>query len=368
MGAGKRVLHQAPCQGFSSSDRSGRPGARRAATGPAPFASPPGRPGGADAPRPRRGRNGAGGCCYSGSSLSSQAIIFDVQRFSVDDGPGLRTTVFFKGCPLRCAWCQNPESWRPRPELAFHAERCRRDGRCAAACPADALDLAAPHPLRRERCDACGRCAAACPYGAWEVVGRAVPVAALVEEAARDAPFFEASGGGVTLSGGEPTLQPEAMGALARGLVERGVSVGLQTCGLFAFDALAPHLPLLAFVHFDLKLLAPAAHERHTGAGNARILENAGRLVRLGAPVQFRTPVVPGVTDGDENLDALAGFLRGLGAPRLRLLRYHRLGEAKRARLGDRPPPGPAAGADESERALARAAARLRAGGLEVLA
>lgn len=300
---------------------------------------------------------------------SARAIIFDVQRFSVDDGPGIRTTVFFKGCPLRCAWCQNPESWRPRPELAFHAERCRRDGRCAAACPTGAVDLAAAEPLRRERCDACGRCAAACPYGAWEVVGREVPVAELVDEAARDAPFFAASGGGVTLSGGEPTMQLCAAAALARGLVDRGVSVGLQTCGHFPLDALVPHLPLFSFLHFDLKLLATAAHERHTGAGNARILENAAQLVRLGAPVQFRTPIIPGVNDGDGDLAALASFLKGVGAPRLRLLRYHRLGEAKRVRLGDRTGPrGPAVGAAEAERACARAAARLRADGLEVIA
>lgn len=296
-----------------------------------------------------------------------QGIIFDVQRFSVHDGPGIRTTVFFKGCPLRCPWCQNPESVRPQPEIAFYADRCRDTGDCEAVCPREAVQAGADRILR-ERCDACGQCAAACPYEALRVVGRAVAVDDLLEEVLRDLSFYRATGGGVTLSGGEATVQMDFMGDFARRCKARGVSVGLQTCGAFRWPTFAPHLPVFAFIHFDLKLMDAEEHRRLTGSANAVILENARRLAEAGAPVEFRAPMVPGITDTGENLHRMAAFLRELGRPSVQLLRYHAMGDAKRARLGDRTPPVGGGDGGRAAESLSRAAAFLRAEGLEVLA
>jgi len=297
--------------------------------------------------------------------MTEQALVFDVQRFSVHDGPGIRTTVFFKGCPLRCAWCQNPESIRNRAELAFHADRCRHTGACVAACPVHALG-GGDGWVDRARCDACGVCVEACPHGALRVVGRSVGVADLLDEVARDRTFYEATGGGVTLSGGEPTLQMDFVAAFARRCAEEGLRVGLQTCGLFRWETVAPHLSLFEFLHFDLKVIDAEAHKRATGASNTAILANARRLVSEGAPVRFRTPVVPGHTDTAENLGALADFLLEIGVDTIHLLRYHAMGEAKLARLGH---PSPALGLGPRARSpehVERAAATLRDRGLEV--
>lgn len=221
--------------------------------------------------------------------------------------------------------------------------------------------------LDRSRCDACGRCEPACPYGALRVVGRDVAVEDLADEVARDRPFFEASGGGATLSGGEPTSQLEAMAALARALRARGIPAGLQTCGAFRWEAFAPHVGLFDFIHFDVKLADEDEHRRLTGAGNAAIVENARRLVAAGAPVRFRLPVVPGLTDTAANLAGVAALLRDLGAARLHLLGYHAMGEAKLARVGSPRPPFEAPGEPPLEARVARAAATLRAAGLEVV-
>ncbi|MCC6847869.1 MAG: glycyl-radical enzyme activating protein [Deltaproteobacteria bacterium] len=292
------------------------------------------------------------------------ATIFDVQRFSLHDGPGIRTTVFFKGCPLRCAWCQNPESLGPHPEMAFFADRCRDTRACAAACPRDAVSARGDR-IRRDRCDACGACEPACPHRALERVGREVPLDALLAEILRDRSFYESSGGGVTLSGGEPTFQMSAMGALAQRCRSEGVPVLLQTCGAFRFDAFAPHLRSFDRIFFDLKLMDPERHRRFTRADNPVILENARLLTASGAPVTFRMPIVPGITDDLDNLSAAAAFLREIGASSLHLLRYHRMGEAKLARLGY--PLAPLAmGAGDVGRAVARAAALLAECGIEV--
>lgn len=297
--------------------------------------------------------------------MAPAALVFDVQRFSVHDGPGIRTTVFFKGCPLRCRWCQNPESLRPRPEVAFYADRCRSTGGCLKACPRTAI-RGDGERVDRARCDACGLCVPACPYGAFRVVGRSVPVDLLAEEVARDLPFFEASGGGVTLSGGEPTHQMEAMGALARLCGERGLSVGLQTCGAFRWEAFEPHLSRFAFIHFDLKAMDPEVHRSLTGADNRAILANARRLARARAPVLFRMPVVPGQNDTEANLVATARFLREAGTGAIHLLRYHRMGTAKVAPLGSPIPLADFGNGTAASESLSRAAELLRGEGLEV--
>jgi pyruvate formate lyase activating enzyme len=269
---------------------------------------------------------------------SPQAVIFNVQRFSIHDGPGIRTTVFFKGCPLRCRWCQNPESLRPQPELAFYRDRCRDLGECISGCPRGALRRG-PERVDRDLCDACGDCVSRCPHGALKVVGRQVSLEELVGEVLRDEPFYRATGGGVTLSGGEATLQLEFVAALARRLGGHGVGVGLQTCGVFSWQAFAPHVPLFEFIHYDLKVMDRDAHRELAGGDNRGILENARHLVAAGAPVVFRLPVVPGFTDARANLEEVAAFLRELGVEHLHLLPYHAMGEIKSARLGWTLPP-----------------------------
>jgi len=265
--------------------------------------------------------------------LAHEGLIFDVQRFSVHDGPGIRTTVFFKGCPLQCRWCHNPESIRPAPEVLFYADRCVESGSCLPVCPRGAL---VPGNVRvdRDACDGCGLCDDACPFGALKVAGRKVSVDALLEEVLRDRPFYAVSGGGVTLSGGEPTLQLEFALAFARACRAAGVGVGMQTCGAFSWDRVEPHLGLFAFIHFDLKVVASDRHRQLCGADNRVILKNARNLVEIGAPVQFRMPIIPDHTDDDANLRAVAGLLSGLGVDGIRLLRYHAMGEAKLPRLG----------------------------------
>ena len=292
-------------------------------------------------------------------------LVFDVQRFSVHDGPGIRTTVFLKGCPLRCPWCQNPESLRPVPELSFARERCHQSGACLARCDKHALDPGEERVVR-ERCDGCGACVVSCAFGALQLVGRQVTLGALLEELLRDRPFYESSGGGVTLSGGEPTFQLDFAVALAAALRATGVSCGLQTCGAFRWDIFAPHLPLFDFVFFDLKLMSPAEHRALIGGDNRTILENARRLAATGARITFRAPVVPGYTDTESNLAAMAALLHECGVRRLHLLAYHPMGEAKRTRVGAPIPPLEIRDPLKGPALIARASERLQAHGIEV--
>ena len=296
-----------------------------------------------------------------------RGLVFDVQRFSLHDGPGIRTTVFFKGCPLRCPWCQNPESENPRPEIAFYADRCRGVGECFALCPRDALNKG-PQRVDRSRCDLCGLCVPGCPHEAIRLIGRKVGVSELLAEVARDLPFYEASGGGVTLSGGEPTAQMGFVLPFLEACRDAGIDAGLETCGAFGWESLAPHLPLLSFVYFDLKLMDPDRHRRLMGADNGAILENGRRLAASKTPVTFRMPVVPGHTVTEANLRAVAAYLNEVGAREIHLLRYHAMGEAKLQRLGSEQEPlelGPEA---RSAEPLGRAADFLREVGLEVRA
>jgi pyruvate formate lyase activating enzyme len=267
-------------------------------------------------------------------------LIVDVRRASLEDGPGIRTVVFFKGCPLRCEFCHNPEAQQPGAELAFAAQRCLRCGACAAACPQKAIDLGSPSRVDRTRCDLCGECAQICPSGALRVIGRYWPVEGLVELVLRDEAFYRHSGGGVTFSGGECTMFPGYLHDVLRRLKARHVHVAIETSGAFDYDVFAEKLlPYLDMVLFDLKLTDRTASLRFLGQPSERIFENLRRLLRETAvEVRPRIPLVPGITDGEENLEAIAEILRQLGAGEVQLLSYNPLGLTMYPQLG-RPVP-----------------------------
>lgn len=274
-----------------------------------------------------------------------EGIVFDVQRFSVHDGPGVRTVVFFKGCGLACEWCQNPEALRAAPELAYYADRCLPGCReCLPTCE--------PHALRDERdrrvdfalCTACGACVEACPAAALRLVGEARGVEDLLAELLRDRPFYESSGGGVTFSGGEPVLHAAFLGELLPRLRREGVHVAIETSGRYAWPMLEGLLPWVDLVLFDVKVMDPDEHRRLTRHGNAEIHDNLRRVLASGVPVEVRMPVVPGRNTAGDNVEATARFLGGLGVPSLTLLPYNPLWEAKLPRIGtERRPLGIAA-------------------------
>lgn len=268
-------------------------------------------------------------------SVEAAALVADIKRNSLDDGPGIRTVVFFKGCLLACQWCQNPETMRPGVQQSVVTERCIACGACRAACTSL---VARPHVVARavDGCRLCGACAATCPTGARRIVGTRYGVDELVAKLAQDEPFFRHSNGGVTLSGGEPALHPAYVGRVAHGLRSRGIHVLIETAGHFDWARFEEHLlPHLSAVYFDLKLADPDNHRRYTGQTNARILENLEQLVaRGGPPVTPRVPLIPRVTDTYENLTALARILAGLGFAEVVLLPYNPLWIGKRVALG----------------------------------
>lgn len=263
-------------------------------------------------------------------------LIADIKRHSLEDGPGIRSVVFFKGCPLRCVFCHNPEMQRPEAEIAFRRERCIGCGACARACPVKAVSLAEGERIDRTRCDRCGRCAAVCPSSALGEVGRSYAVDELVALLLRDRSYYRHSGGGVTFSGGECTLFPDYLLALARALVQEQLHLVLETAGDFDGDWFVRELlPQLDLIYFDVKLADPELHRAHCGHDNQRILTNLERLLAT-APerIEVRVPLVPDVTATRENLEAVARRLRELGVRRAALLPYNPLGRDMAARLG----------------------------------
>lgn len=256
------------------------------------------------------------------------APVFDVQRFSIHDGPGIRTTVFFKGCNLACAWCQNPESQEVQPVISFYQNRCESDFSCADVCPADAI---VRHGFRvdHDRCTLCLKCVEACPNDALKLIGAPLNPEQVFEQILADEAYYESSGGGVTFSGGEPTLYPAFIDSVLDLCNARGIHATLETCGTFSQKRWASILPKLQLIYFDLKIMDDTHHKVLSGLGNQRILENARYLVAKGHPVEFRLPLVEGYTDTADNLEQTAGFLKELRQDRIHLLSYHRMGEAK---------------------------------------
>ncbi|HPD15380.1 MAG TPA: glycyl-radical enzyme activating protein [Planctomycetota bacterium] len=262
--------------------------------------------------------------------------VFNIQRFSIHDGPGIRTTVFLKGCSLACVWCHNPESIAEAPELAFFPAKCIRCGHCFAACETGARRLEGGEArYDRARCRVCGRCAEVCYAEAIVVEGRELTADEVVAEVLRDKPFYDNSGGGVTLSGGEPLLQADFCAEVLSRCRARGVHTALDTAACVPWAAFERVLPDTRLVLLDLKLADSDRHRRATGAGNELILANARRLGTTGVPLRVRVPIVPGWTDDEGNLAAIADIARELpNLEGVELLPYHRFAESKYQRLG----------------------------------
>jgi pyruvate formate lyase activating enzyme len=265
------------------------------------------------------------------------AMVFNIMRFATHDGPGIRTAVFFKGCPLSCHWCHNPESQSFRPEVLYFEERCRHCGECVAECPEHAIvqtDDEKPSSLLRDVCRRCGHCAEVCQAEARRLAGKRVGLDEVLREIEKDLIFFEESGGGVTLSGGEPLAQPRFAAALLQACRERGIHTAIETCGYARPETFRSVALLADLVLFDVKLMTAAAHREYTGLSNTGILQNLEELLAQGRAVTVRIPLVPGINDTAEEVDRFARYLGRFRGCRVELLPYHRIGAAKYARLG----------------------------------
>ncbi|TAL39312.1 MAG: glycyl-radical enzyme activating protein [Spirochaetes bacterium] len=252
-------------------------------------------------------------------------LIIDIKGNSLDDGPGIRSVVFFKGCPLSCAWCHNPESKRPFGEISFDRQKCIACDSCIEKCPSGALSRDNPFFVDRNRCTRCFACVGECPAVALSRIGSEMSREEIIEKVLKDKPFLDSSGGGVTFSGGEPTLHMDFLSGLAMALKNSGVHTLIETCGYFNFDefreAVLPHINM---IYMDIKLFNPKQHKRYCGVDNAVILENFIRLHELsiqgGFEIVPRTPLIPGITDTEENLAAIARFLKSYQVKEIRLL------------------------------------------------
>lgn len=263
-------------------------------------------------------------------------IVFDVRRYSIYDGPGIRTTVFFKGCPLRCGWCHNPESQSPRIEMILRENLCIRCGACLEACPENAIAQAGERIVTdRARCTSCAVCASVCYAEARQAVGREMSVAEVMAEIERDRAFYDESDGGVTFSGGEPLMQPDFLLELLQACRRREFHTALDTCGLAPWKTLDRVRPYVDLFLYDLKVIDSHKHQQVTGAPNDLILSNLRALSERGHSIVVRVPLIPGVNDDDGSLQQIGAFVASLPQiERLDLLPYHHIGADKYARLG----------------------------------
>jgi len=266
--------------------------------------------------------------------MSKTAAIFNIQRFSIHDGPGIRTTIFFKGCPLACQWCHNPESQSFRPEVLYYEERCRHCGDCAAACPQNNIHLSDGVLTTGDQCASCGTCAQACVADARRAAGRMVTVPELLAEVEKDLVFFDDSAGGVTLSGGEPASQAEFAIDFLEACRDDGIHTAIETCGVAGLETFLRLASSADEVFFDLKFIDRDAHRRYTGASNTIILRNLKAILDAGIRPVVRIPVIPGINDSAAETAHFAWYLAGLTVGRVELLPFHRVGQEKHRRLG----------------------------------
>jgi pyruvate formate lyase activating enzyme len=264
--------------------------------------------------------------------------VASIKRFMTHDGPGIRTTVFLKGCPLRCRWCSSPQTWSPEPRLIYRERSCIQCLQCVAECPEEALTAGTANnsiTVDRGRCTGCGRCVEICPSGALGLDGTLMSVEQVVEVVVKDQPYYRKSGGGVTLSGGEPAGQPEFVREILHGCREVGIHTAVETTGCAGWEELSLIVPFVDLLLYDMKHMDPVRHTELTGRDNGLILRNLERCRALDhLSIVVHVPLIPGCNDDQGNLDALMDFLERLGLAKVSILPFHKLGLHEYEELG----------------------------------
>lgn len=262
-------------------------------------------------------------------------IIFDIKRFALHDGPGIRTSVFMKGCPLACWWCHNPEGQRSEAQLIFRANRCKSSKACLTVCPLGAISWRDGSITNWELCDNCGKCAEVCFSGAREIIGREVTVEQVMAEIERDVPFYDQSEGGITFTGGEPLQQKDFLEEVLIACKQKQIHTTLDTCGYSPWENYRSILPMVDLFLYDVKLMTSDKHIKYTSVPNKLILDNLIKLSNAGANIIVRLPLIPGINDDVDNLEKCRHFLKAL--PKLKgveVMPYHEIGLAKYKALG----------------------------------
>ncbi len=262
---------------------------------------------------------------------NGMGTIFDIQKYSVNDGPGIRTLIFFKGCPLRCRWCSNPESQGISPEILFFDNICNRCGNCANKCQTRSIKIDSDiRFFDNSTCTICGACVNACPNRALRIAGKAADVDEIIAIAKQDTLFYFNSGGGVTIGGGEPTMQPEFLYSLLTELTNIGVHTAIETCGYSKWETFEKIAPLLDLILFDIKHMDGEIHKQYTGKSNELILKNLSRLLEMNVPIVIRVPMIPGFNVEADFIHDMCKFLNEFdnnqSIQHIELLPYHKLG------------------------------------------
>lgn len=266
----------------------------------------------------------------------TSGMIFDIQHFCIDDGPGIRTTVFMKGCPLRCLWCHNPEGMKRERQVSYDSQKCIRCGRCEGSCLHHGhIVNGEEHRLDRSNCIGCGSCMEACPTDALRIYGRSMTVEEVLEDVLGDKPFYDNSGGGITLSGGEPLSQSAFALELLKRSKEANLHTCIETCGYCSLEVMKEAADFTDLILFDVKETDKKFHKRFTGVDNDRILANLWMLLEIGKPVILRCPVIPGCNDRKEHFEEIARLSEKMkNVQEIHLEPYHPFGLDKYGKLG----------------------------------
>lgn len=272
----------------------------------------------------------------SHTKSEKSALVYNIQRYSIHDGPGIRTLVFFKGCPLRCDWCSNPESQKNEKDLMIISRLCIRCGSCMEICPQEAISLLGDaFHTDRKKCLVCGKCETVCPSGARKIVGTEMKLTQVMDEVRKDQPFYRRSKGGITLGGGEPTVWADFAYDLLWLCLEEGINTAIETCGHTSWDKLKLLVPVTHQFFYDLKCMDENTHKKYTGFSNKLILENLTKLSKLTKNIVVRIPIIPNVNDSEKNINDTARFVKKLnGVREVELLPYHQFGVSKYNNLG----------------------------------